>query len=164
MNRAASLFVIAFFSLGSLAQLEPSLLKGETVRKVVTRSNPAQSYALYLPSTYAPVKQWPVVFIFDPGASGPASVSRMKEAAEKFGYIIVASNNSRNGPFPPQIEAAKAMWNDARQRFPLDPHRTYFAGFSIDDPDAFGEPEFASLKSDPEFKALLESLHPNKTE
>jgi dienelactone hydrolase len=54
----------------------------------------------------------------------------MKEAAEKFGYIIVSSNNSRNGPFRPQMEAADAMWKDAQERFSIDPKRTYFAGFS----------------------------------
>jgi hypothetical protein len=34
----------------------------------------------------------------------------------------------------------------------------------VTDPDAFSEPEFAALKSDPEFQALLASLHPIETE
>ncbi len=54
----------------------------------------------------------------------------MKDAAEKYGYIVIASNNSRNGPIRPQLDAADAMWQDAQDRFTLDPKRAYFAGFS----------------------------------
>ncbi len=54
----------------------------------------------------------------------------MQAAAERLGYIIIASNNSRNGPLAPAREAANAMWKDAHARFSLDPRRTYFAGFS----------------------------------
>jgi hypothetical protein len=34
----------------------------------------------------------------------------------------------------------------------------------LDDPDLFHEPEFASLNSEPEFQALVASLHPTKAE
>jgi len=34
----------------------------------------------------------------------------------------------------------------------------------VNDPANFSEPEFAALKSNPEFQALLDSLHPNKVE
>ena len=100
------------------------------IKRVVTRSDPAQTYALYLPIAYEPAQHWPVLFILEPLARGPLPVSLMKAAAEKYGYILVASNNSRNGPFRPQMDAADAMWRDAHSRFSIDPKRTYFAGFS----------------------------------
>ena len=54
----------------------------------------------------------------------------IQAAAEKFGYIVVASNNSRNGPTANPAEAANAMWRDTQQRFPIAEQRRYFAGMS----------------------------------
>ena len=53
-----------------------------------------------------------------------------KEAAERYGYILAASNSSRNGPGGQQIEAADAMLKDASTRLALDRRRIYFSGFS----------------------------------
>jgi hypothetical protein len=54
----------------------------------------------------------------------------MQTAAEKFGYIVAASNNSRNGPMGQSTEAANAMWQDTQQRFPIAEPRRYLAGMS----------------------------------
>ena len=89
-----------------------------------------QTYALYLPSSYAPGKKWPVVYAFDPAARGNQPVELMKDAAERYGYIVVGSNNSRNGAWKVQGEAAQAMFEDTHTRLSLDEHRVYLAGFS----------------------------------
>lgn len=124
--------VIALLLASSVAAQTPDVafVKGQVIKRVVTRANPEQSYALYLPEAYDPAKQWPIVFAFDPGARGWVPVDLAKDAAETFGYIVVGSNNSRNGPPGPEAEAADAMWNDAHERFSIDPRRVYFAGFS----------------------------------
>jgi dienelactone hydrolase len=103
---------------------------GKIYPQVACKSDSNQTYALYLPTGYKVTKPSAAVFVFEPLARGRLPVSLMKDAAEKFGYIIIASNNSRNGPFRPQIDAAHAMWTDAHERFSIDPKRTYFAGFS----------------------------------
>ena len=54
----------------------------------------------------------------------------MKDAAERYGYIVLGSNNSRNGAWKIESEAADAMLQDAQQRFNVDLKRIYFAGFS----------------------------------
>ena len=54
----------------------------------------------------------------------------MKDAAEKYGYIIAASNNSRNGSWKLESEAAEAVFQDSRARLSIDDKRIYFAGFS----------------------------------
>ena len=54
----------------------------------------------------------------------------MKPAAEQFGYIIAASNNSKNGPWKPEAEAAQALFSDTHDRLAIDDQRIYFAGFS----------------------------------
>jgi len=103
---------------------------GKVIERVVCAKIPEQSYALYLPSNYSPDRSWPVVFAFDPGARGKIPVELMKDAAERYGYIVLGSNNSRNGAWKPEVDAADAMLQDAQQRFNVDLKRIYFAGFS----------------------------------
>ena len=72
------------------------ITKGQVIDKVTCAGNPTNSYALYLPSNYEPTRKWPILYAFDPGARGRVPVERFKEAAERFGWIVAGSNNSRN--------------------------------------------------------------------
>ncbi|HEY2548678.1 MAG TPA: hypothetical protein VGI46_21565 [Candidatus Acidoferrum sp.] len=98
--------------------------------KVSSATQPDQSYALYIPSHYAREKHWPVVYAFDPGARGGMPVELMKDAAERYGYIVVGSNNSHNGAWKPEADAAQAVFQDTHARLSIDNNRVYFAGFS----------------------------------
>ena len=100
------------------------------IEKVVVKSDPIQSYALYLPSAYDSLNKYPILYCFDPGARGSLAVNRFKDAAEKYNYIVVGSNNSRNGPDQPLNEIIKMMWEDTHARLSIDETRTYLAGFS----------------------------------
>ena len=53
-----------------------------------------------------------------------------RKAAEKYGYILACSNNSRNGPLNDNFNAAGYMLNDLVKRFTLDEKRINVAGFS----------------------------------
>jgi predicted esterase len=90
----------------------------------------AQHYALYLPSNYTPARQWSVILAFDGGERGRVPVERYRQAAEKYGYIVAGSLNSRNGPWEVSMQAAKAMTADVKARFSIDPKRVYTAGMS----------------------------------
>lgn len=114
-------------SVSSAAQIFPV---GSIVEHVRCSASPNQSYALYLPSNYSPDRVWPIVYSFDPAARGKIPVELQKAGAERFGYILAASNNSRNGPWKAEAEAAEAMLNDTQARFSIDLHRVYFSGFS----------------------------------
>jgi poly(3-hydroxybutyrate) depolymerase len=103
---------------------------GQVIEKVTCDADPAESYALYLPSNYTPGRKWPILYVFDPMAHGMAPVKRYKDLAEKYGYILAASNNSRNGPWSVSVRAAHAMWQDTHARFSLAPRRAYATGFS----------------------------------
>lgn len=105
------------------------LTKGAVIDKVVCRADAQQSYALYLPSSYAPDKRWPILYCFDPAARGAVPLQRFKAAAEQYGYIVVGSNNSRNGPSD-TVAILKAMLDDTHARFAIDDRRLYAAGFS----------------------------------
>ena len=48
--------------------------RGVVIEKVSIQSDPAQSYALYLPSSYTPEKKWPILYCFDPLARGSVPV------------------------------------------------------------------------------------------
>ena len=97
---------------------------------VVTRAEPDQTYALYLPSSYDARRRWPVIYAFDPAARGQLPLECFKESAEKYGYIVVGSNISRNGPVPPSLRAGLAMMRDMLDRFSVDERRLYATGFS----------------------------------
>jgi pimeloyl-ACP methyl ester carboxylesterase len=61
----------------------------------------------------------------------PADLSETaREAAERFGWIIAASENSRNGPWEPTLRAVNAMWPALLGGYAVDEHRIYTAGHS----------------------------------
>src|SRR5262249_49673099 len=84
--------------------------KGTVTEHLACGDDSAQSYALYLPSRYSPDRAWPVIYAFDPFGRGTVAVEVYRAAAEKYGHIVAASNNSRNGPASLQTTAAQAMW------------------------------------------------------
>jgi len=89
-----------------------------------------QSYALYLPSTYSADRAWPILYAFDPGAQGVRPVRLALAAAERFGWIVAGSNNSRNGPMPEIQAAVNAILDDTGRRLAIDPRRVYATGLS----------------------------------
>ncbi len=56
--------------------------------------------------------------------------ARSNKRRERYGYVVAASNNSRNGPWKVSHDAASEMWADTHRRLSLDDRRVYFAGFS----------------------------------
>jgi tetratricopeptide (TPR) repeat protein len=123
---------IALWVLASIVvwQAPPALQTGVILPHQTCTAAPDESYALYLPSHYSPDKRWPIVYVFDPNGWGDVPVKAMKDAAERYGYIVVGSNNSKNGSWKIEGDAAKAMWDDTHARLAIDDHRVYFAGFS----------------------------------
>ena len=104
--------------------------RGVVIDKVVSQADTNQTYALYLPSTYTPGRKFPILYCLDPGARGSLPVALFKNAAEKYEYIIVGSNNSRNGPNQSLSDIINVLWDDTHARFSIDEQRVYAAGFS----------------------------------
>jgi predicted esterase len=111
---------------GSSQELE----KGRILPKVICRDNPENSYALFLPSAYTPEADWPILFALDPGARGHIPVELFRQAAEKYHYILVGSNNSQNGPWENVIQSLIILWNEINERYSIDKKRIYVTGFS----------------------------------
>lgn len=102
---------------------------GTIIENIACRSNKDFNYTAFLPSGFSPSKKFPLIIIFDAHARGKMAVSRFKAAAENYGYIIVASNNARNG-LPDINPVVNALWDDVVNRYPVDMSRVYTAGFS----------------------------------
>ena len=113
------------FSAAMVAQ-EPK--PGEIQPSVTVRDDSTYSYALYLPSNYTQQKRWPILLAFDPFGHGESAVKLFQKGAEKYGYIVVGSNNSRN--FSDPSKAIRLTWNDVIHRFGIDPKRFYTTGLS----------------------------------
>lgn len=104
--------------------------RGQIIDDVKCAADATQSYALYLPSGYVPDRAWPILMGFHPAARGRAIVEKYRAAAEQYGYIVAASNNSRNGPWEVSERAVAAMARDVGARFAIDPARMYATGHS----------------------------------
>jgi hypothetical protein len=120
-----------------MASLLPLLLltplcfpTGEIFDRVSCINNESQQYALYLPSDYVPEKKWAILLALDPGARGRLPLEVFKAAAEEYGYIVVGSHNSKNGPMDAAFLSLVEMWEDAKKRFSIDRNRVYATGFS----------------------------------
>lgn len=109
---------------------QPALERGRVVRSLPTLTDARQTYAYYLPSGYEPSRKWPILYCFDPMARGWLPVELFAPEAERLGYLLVGSNNSRNGPLEIASVAAAAVWDDTLARLAIDGSRVYATGFS----------------------------------
>src|SRR2546426_10166374 len=75
---------------------------GEVVGRISCKTDPTQTYALYLPSTYTAEKQWPVLVLMDPRGRAMVPMELFRNAAEKRGYVLMSSyDTSSDGPWEP---------------------------------------------------------------
>ena len=127
------MFVREFLGTATLAGIAlagDDIPKGRVVERVACNGDSSQSYALYLPTTYSREHVWPILYCLDPAARGRVPVERLQKAAERAGFIVAGSNNSRNGSLDVAREAIRWLLTDTQERFAIDDSRTYAAGFS----------------------------------
>jgi dienelactone hydrolase len=70
-----------------------------------------------------------MIYFFDPAGRGRRPIELYKDLAEKYGFVITGSNNSRNFGSDPS-QAVNSIWQDTHARLSLDDHRLYTSGFS----------------------------------
>jgi hypothetical protein len=127
MKKPVLCLLLSFLPLAGSAQ---DLPRGQIIDDVRCHDDSAQHYSLYLPSNFTTERAWPVILAFDAGGRGRRGVERYQAGAERYGYIVAGSSNSRNGPWQPSLDAARAMTADLTGRFPIDLKRIYTAGMS----------------------------------
>ena len=127
----AAIFVVGALVSSSQTPILPELPKGKIVEKVDIAADTSQSYAVYLSAIYDPAKKFPIVYCFDPGGRGAEAVEKFRAAAEKYGYIVVGSNNSRNGLDAKTLSTiVNTLWDETHRRFSIDDKRVLAAGLS----------------------------------
>ena len=111
--------------------------------KILYEGYPEKSYALYIPAGPAPLPSpktgrgkisqhlFPVIIAFDPHGNGVLPLTLYKNLAEKYGFILVGSNDSRNGLQAEEVRGiVTAMVHEVRVGYPIDTNRMYLLGFS----------------------------------
>ncbi|MCX6243276.1 MAG: hypothetical protein NTU98_01110 [Bacteroidetes bacterium] len=137
-NLFCYLFLILFVGCGSRnnsthgnSVASVQVEKGKVIPNVTCAKFVNVSYALYLPSNYTPARRFPVIIAFDPAESGSLPVSKYKELAEKYGYILMGSNDSRNGQdMNTSAYIIDALFSETSVRYAIDSTRIYVTGFS----------------------------------
>ena len=106
------------------------LSRAQLTDTVRCSTDPAQSYALYIPAKGNKAAM-PVAYCFDPHGSGILPVRKYKALADAYGFILVGSNNSKNGN---DWATTETIWQqlaaDTRSRLKIDSRRVYTIGFS----------------------------------
>ena len=111
---------------GNTNDSQPETQTQNTKRQVADTIYPAErvahdttlTYALYVPSSYHKKGDRPVLLFFDSHGAGIRPVRLYRDLAEQYGYILMGSNDSRNGI--PMMQAdlmARELCREAMARF-----------------------------------------------
>ena len=123
MARGSAVAAVCFLlAAWAVAQEPPAdgFPAGEVVERVACLSDPEFTYALYLPSSYTTDRGWPVLFVMDPRGRARLGLDLFREAAERLGYILVSSYDTRSDvPRDRNTEAIKALLPDIEKRFSI---------------------------------------------
>lgn len=103
---------------------------GQGIQQITCKADPSQSYALYIPAR-GDRRPLPVVYFFDSHGVGSLPLHKYKALADTYGFILVGSNNSKNGN---DWKTTGKIWDrlyaDTRSRLKIDGSRLYACGFS----------------------------------
>jgi spermidine synthase len=98
---------------------------------LVSRADAGEHYAVYLPSTYSSTRRWPLLVLMDPRGRALIPLERFRPIAERLGYIVASSYDTRSdGAENPNPRAVDAIIEDAERLLSLDARRVYLVGFS----------------------------------
>ena len=101
---------------------------GKIISNIVCKNDASQSYALYIPSSN---KTNTVIYFFDAHGDGALPLKKYKTLADRYNYILIGSNNSKNGN---DWQTTENIWqnlfNDTQLRLQLNNYFIYTCGFS----------------------------------
>jgi hypothetical protein len=108
----------------------PALVAGKILDTVICASDPSQSYALYIPAK-GNKTALPIIYCFDAHGDGALPLHKYQTLADAYGFILVGSNNSKNGNDWPTTENIwRHISEDAQTRLKINANRIYTCGFS----------------------------------
>lgn len=117
--------------------------RGEIHKRIACTGVPSRSYALYIPpGNTSPARPgtgngegtprlYPVMIAFDPHGDGLLPLTIYRDLADRYGFILFGSNDSKNGLGREETEEiVSVMMHDVRTVYPVDTNRFYLLGFS----------------------------------
>ncbi len=106
-----------------------SFALGTVINSVTVKTSSAESFALFLPEDYSEDTARPMLIFFDPHGNGNLPLRKYAALAQKYGYMMMGSNNSENGITQAQtLYYAKNLLTEALARF--NTSKVYMCGFS----------------------------------
>jgi dienelactone hydrolase len=102
---------------------------GKVSAAIPCKAAPEWSYFVYLPKSFNKTRLYPIIYVMDPGGGKAGTVNRYVPAAERHGFIVAASKESKNG-FVRANEAIDAMMKDTEARLPVLSELTFASGMS----------------------------------
>jgi hypothetical protein len=107
-----------------------NIVPGKIIDTVSCKTDPTQSYALYIP-VKGNKEVLPIIYCFDPHGDGALPLKKYRSLADAYGFILVGSNNSKNGNDWQTTENSwRHLFDDTQDRLKIDRHRIYTCGFS----------------------------------
>ncbi len=104
--------------------------KGVLLLHITCLADALQSYALYVPAIKKDSFP-PVIFCFDPHGDGSLPLTKYKYLADASGFILIGSNNSKNGTdWKTTQSILNTLFTDVQNRLSFNRHRMYACGFS----------------------------------
>lgn len=125
-------FFFALFSLGIcvISSAQTYYEKGKIMDSIQVSGTEKQTFALYLPNSFDPNRLSSIIFIFEPAARGKVGIQPFIKASEKYGHVLVCSNNSRNGPYERNFDIANKLFDHIFSSFSIKNDEMYLSGFS----------------------------------
>lgn len=112
------------------AQAPNSFEAGKLIDPVICKADATQSYAVYIP-TKGNANALPIVYFFDSHGSGALPLNKYRSLAETYGFILVGSNNSKNGnDWSTTEKIGQQLLADTKDRLKINGNRIYTCGFS----------------------------------
>src|SRR5690349_207766 len=109
---------VADTSVAVTPQQKDSFATGQIINNIICKTDASQSFALYIPPKFK-TNSLPVIYFFDPHADGELPLKNYKALADKYGFILIGSNNSKNGN---DWQTTENIWNnlfnDTKSRLP----------------------------------------------
>ncbi len=109
---------------------QETLEKGIVHDSLTVSGTNNETFALYLPKSYQENTLSSIIFIFEPAARGSIGIQPFISASEKYGHILVCSNDSRNGPYERNFDIANNLFTHIFSLFKIQEDEMYLSGFS----------------------------------
>ncbi|HTF05803.1 MAG TPA: hypothetical protein VK826_17365 [Bacteroidia bacterium] len=116
----------------SLAGTTPEIvITTGSVTTLSCKLNVANSYEIYLPQSHSDSSLYPVLVFFSPDGKGKTPVEKYRTLADKWNFILVGSDYTKNGmDANAALAGANELVTDVKNRFNVDGARVYLSGFS----------------------------------